>query len=283
MTVDEYETVRLIDLEGFTQEECAEQMNVARSTVQGIYVDARRKLAEVLVNGKVLLIEGGTYLLCDGSGKGCGRGCRYRGGQGQGSGLGGGEAMGRSQGQAPGRGRGQGQCLGRGQAPGRWRGQGQCLGRGQALGRGRGQELVGDERYSTNRKPKKDAGNEMKIALPVDNKSMESNVCASFGRAPYFLVYDTETKESVFVENTAASSTGGSGIMAAQIVADLGVNALLTPRCGQNAADVFRSADIKLYRANTNSAKDNLEAFIQGELLLLEEFHAGFHGRNRGL
>ncbi|NLK22207.1 MAG: DUF134 domain-containing protein [Epulopiscium sp.] len=75
MTVDEYETIRLIDLEGFTQEECAKQMNVARTTVQGIYMEARKKLAESLVNGKVLLIEGGEYRLCDGLGRSCGRGC----------------------------------------------------------------------------------------------------------------------------------------------------------------------------------------------------------------
>jgi predicted DNA-binding protein (UPF0251 family) len=74
MTVDEYETIRLIDLEGLTQEECAKKMNVARSTIQGIYVEARRKLAESLVNGRVLLIEGGEYRLCESRGNGCGRG-----------------------------------------------------------------------------------------------------------------------------------------------------------------------------------------------------------------
>jgi|SRR5690554_4865388 len=82
MTVDEYETIRLIDLEGFTQEECAKQMNVARSTIQGIYNVARKKLAESLVNGKMLLIDGGEYRLCDGLGNGCGRGChRHRRGR----------------------------------------------------------------------------------------------------------------------------------------------------------------------------------------------------------
>lgn len=66
MAVDEYETIRLIDLEGFTQEECAEKMSIARTTVQRIYNDARKKLADTLVNGKVLKIEGGNYRLCDG-------------------------------------------------------------------------------------------------------------------------------------------------------------------------------------------------------------------------
>jgi predicted DNA-binding protein (UPF0251 family) len=74
MTVDEYETIRLIDLQGFTQEECASQMKIARTTVQGIYNEARKKLADSLVNGKVLQIEGGTYQLCDGLEKSCGCG-----------------------------------------------------------------------------------------------------------------------------------------------------------------------------------------------------------------
>lgn len=77
MSVDEYETIRLIDLEGLIQEECADQMNIARTTVQRIYNEARKKLAESLVNGKVLRIEGGDYKLCDDHEQSCGSGsCR---------------------------------------------------------------------------------------------------------------------------------------------------------------------------------------------------------------
>ena len=65
MTIDEYEAIRLIDFAGFTQEECANQMKIARTTVQGMYTEARKKLANSLVNGKVLKIEGGDYKLCD--------------------------------------------------------------------------------------------------------------------------------------------------------------------------------------------------------------------------
>ena len=83
MTVDEYEAVRLIDLEGMNQEACAEKMRIARTTVQSIYAEARKKLADSLVNGKLLRIEGGDYELCDGHSTRCGMGvCRRRRGGG---------------------------------------------------------------------------------------------------------------------------------------------------------------------------------------------------------
>ncbi len=72
LNVEEYETIRLIDLEGLKQEECAEHMKVARTTVQAMYESARKKIADFIVCGKVLQIEGGDYILCDGKSDFCG-------------------------------------------------------------------------------------------------------------------------------------------------------------------------------------------------------------------
>ena len=72
MSLDEFETIRLIDLEQVTQEECAASMNVARTTVQAIYNSARMKLAECLVLEKELCIEGGDYVVCEKASDGCG-------------------------------------------------------------------------------------------------------------------------------------------------------------------------------------------------------------------
>jgi len=63
MSIDEYETIRLIDLEGLMQEQCAQSMNIARTSVVSIYATARHKLADALINGKRLIIEGGDIEL----------------------------------------------------------------------------------------------------------------------------------------------------------------------------------------------------------------------------
>lgn len=119
----------------------------------------------------------------------------------------------------------------------------------------------------------------MKIAIPVDEKSMLSTVCVSFGRTPYFLFYNTDTKEAEFFDNSAISAQGGAGIKAAQKIVDEKSQALLTIRCGENAAEVLHGAEIKIYKTKYPTAQENITAFENQELHILTEIHAGFHNQ----
>lgn len=207
LTVDEYEAIRLIDKQGFSQQECSNYMQVARTTVQLIYNSARKKLADALVDGLPLRIEGGDYQLCDGKESECGcGGCRRH-------------------------------------------------------------------RLACIKMKMKEDGI-MKIAIPLDENKQD--VCIVLARAPYFL-FREEGKDAI-VENPAAQAQGGAGIQAAQFLVDNDVNALITVRCGQNAADVFKAADIKIYKSVNKAAADDLTALEEGKLEELTHFHGGFHG-----
>lgn len=63
LTLDEYEVIRLLDKEGLTQEQCARQMGVARTTITAIYDSARKKLALCIIDGRRLVISGGRIQL----------------------------------------------------------------------------------------------------------------------------------------------------------------------------------------------------------------------------
>ncbi len=63
MTLDEFEAMRLASLDGLYQEQAAEQMNISRPTFSRIIESAHRKMADALVHGKALRIEGGPVHL----------------------------------------------------------------------------------------------------------------------------------------------------------------------------------------------------------------------------
>lgn len=114
----------------------------------------------------------------------------------------------------------------------------------------------------------------MKIAIPLDENKQD--VCTVLARAPYFLF--REEGKDVILENPAAQAHGGAGIQAAQFLVDHSVNVLIAVRCGQNAADVFQAADMKIYKSANKAAADDLDALEEGKLDELTEFHGGFHG-----
>ena len=120
----------------------------------------------------------------------------------------------------------------------------------------------------------------MIIAMPVEEKTKETGVCPSFGRTPYFMIYDTEKKEARFLDNSAIAATGGAGIKASQAIVDEKAATVLTPRLGSNALDVLDSAGVKVYRTAEGSAMENIDAFLAGRLAPLTEVRTGAHGGN---
>lgn len=77
LTVDELEALRLKDLEGLEQVECARNMNISQPTFHRLIVEARSKVADAIVRGKALTIGGGNFIIHH-DGKRCRRGgCRH--------------------------------------------------------------------------------------------------------------------------------------------------------------------------------------------------------------
>lgn len=58
---------------------------------------------------------------------------------------------------------------------------------------------------------------------------------------------------------------------------DNNAKVLLTPRCGENAAEVIHAANINIYKTVSTSIMENIEAYNAGKLSLLTDIHAGFH------
>ena len=122
----------------------------------------------------------------------------------------------------------------------------------------------------------------MKIAVPVNAKSIEAVISKTFGRTEYFLIYDTASKACSYIDNQALNSQSGAGIKAAQLLVDYQVEALITPQCGENAAKVLQPGGVSIYKTSYPLAVDNIIAFQKDQLALMEHIHGGFHGSSGG-
>ena len=116
----------------------------------------------------------------------------------------------------------------------------------------------------------------MKIMIPVDED--QRSVCVSFARAPYWLVHDSEAGTTEAVENPAAQAEGGAGPKAAQFVLDMEADAVITVRCGENAAKVLQAGEVAIYKNQGSDGMENIAMLLKGKLDVLDHFHAGFHG-----
>ncbi|HOJ31346.1 MAG TPA: NifB/NifX family molybdenum-iron cluster-binding protein [bacterium] len=106
----------------------------------------------------------------------------------------------------------------------------------------------------------------MKICITSDGNNLEANVDQRFGRCAYFIFYDTETDSFEALANTNASGMGGVGVQNGQLMAEKGVEIVLTGNLGPNAANVLQQAGIRTVTGVCGKVKDVVEAFKKGTL-----------------
>ena len=111
----------------------------------------------------------------------------------------------------------------------------------------------------------------MKIAITSTGKDLSSSVDSRFGRARYFIIYDTETGEwKAYDNSTNMNAAQGAGIQSAQNVIDHGAEAVITGRCGPKAFKTLKAGDVKIFCAD-GLVKDAIENFKNNKLEVCKE------------
>lgn len=99
----------------------------------------------------------------------------------------------------------------------------------------------------------------MKICITSQGNTLESLMDTRFGRAKYFLIYDTETKETIFLKNDPQG--GGAGVSAGQLMVNNDVKAIITGNIGPNAFQILKSGNIQVLKGTYKTLKENIEQY----------------------
>jgi len=106
----------------------------------------------------------------------------------------------------------------------------------------------------------------MKIAVSSTGGSLDDQIDPRLGRCSYFLIVDSETMKFEAIPNTASGAMSGAGIQAAQLVANRGVQTVLTGNVGPNAFQALSSAGISIITGVFGTVREAVEKFKSGQL-----------------
>ncbi len=106
----------------------------------------------------------------------------------------------------------------------------------------------------------------MKIAVSAAGDNLNAQLDPRFGRCQYFIFVDPESMEFEVIPNESANAMGGAGISAAQNVANMKAEVVLTGNMGPNAFQTLSAAGIKIITGISGTVKDAVEKFKSGEL-----------------
>ena len=106
----------------------------------------------------------------------------------------------------------------------------------------------------------------MKIAVTSQGKGLYSEIDPHFGRCSYFIIYDMESEDFEFFDNSAIAASGGAGVQAAQTIVNKKVDVLITGNIGPNAFKVLNAAFIKVYSGISGKVFEAIIKLGQGDL-----------------
>jgi predicted Fe-Mo cluster-binding NifX family protein len=106
----------------------------------------------------------------------------------------------------------------------------------------------------------------MNICITSMGPNLESEMDPRFGRCQYFLFVDPETMAFEAVENPNLAAAGGAGIQSAQLVANKGVEALITGQVGPNAYTTLQAAGIKILTGASGKIREVMEKYKKGQI-----------------
>jgi predicted Fe-Mo cluster-binding NifX family protein len=120
----------------------------------------------------------------------------------------------------------------------------------------------------------------MRIAISAQGPDMSSRVDPRFGRAAWFIVYDTDTSTFEVLENSeSAGATQGAGIQTAQLVAHQSVDLVVSGNMGPKAFEALRAAGIKMVAWDNGTVAEAVELIRSGHFQALGTANARGHWR----
>ena len=118
----------------------------------------------------------------------------------------------------------------------------------------------------------------MRIAVTTSGNGLDGEVDARFGRAPGFLLVDTETMSSQLVDNPQSLSLPqGAGIQSAQNILVHNPEVVLTGNCGPKAFKVLQAAGIKVVVGVRGKVADAVNAYLEGKVWPTEDANVEGH------
>lgn len=106
----------------------------------------------------------------------------------------------------------------------------------------------------------------MKVAISVDAVNTDARLSQRFGRAPAFMVVETDEDRRQVYSNPAQTASGGAGVQAAEFLVNKGVQAVISGRFGPKAFDVLDSANITMYQAQSSDPNELITKLLKGDL-----------------